>query len=103
MQTSQVLYFIDMNGSGRSIFYFNKLCIHVLIFYFLTICTLEVDRNLYYCQSISTGNMSESFEKWITLGERLGFEGEELQNFVLKREQEVLEREERASKRQMEK
>ena len=47
--------------------------------------------------------MSESFEKWITLGERLGFEGEELQNFVLKREQEVLEREERASKRQMEK
>ena len=44
--------------------------------------------------------MSVPYEKWLALGKELGFTEEKLENFVSKKEQEFLEREERARRRE---
>ena len=46
--------------------------------------------------------MSENFDKWLERGERLGFTGTDLQDFVKEQEQAYFDREERALRRAQE-
>ena len=65
-------------------------------------------KTIYHCQVLFLKErgyteriiMSAPYEKWLALGERLGYTGEKLETFVAKKEQEFLDREERVRKRE---